>query len=158
MAAKHPSLHNLLVLCLAFISGFIIMSIELLGGRILAPYFGGGIYVWGSIITVFMLSLGGVPPTVGFIGKVLLFRAAVDAGLLGLAIAGMLASAAGVYYYLRVVVYMYMRPAPEGAIVPERRWTTELALVASAAATLLFGVLPGPVTALLQRSDMLFHR
>jgi hypothetical protein len=46
-----------LVLSLAFTSGFIIMSIELLGGRILAPYFGSSIYVWGSIITVFMLSL-----------------------------------------------------------------------------------------------------
>ncbi len=42
---------------LAFIAGFIIMSIELLGGRILAPYFGSSIYVWGSVITVFMLSL-----------------------------------------------------------------------------------------------------
>lgn len=42
---------------LAFISGFIIMSIELLGGRILAPYFGSSIFVWGSIITVFMISL-----------------------------------------------------------------------------------------------------
>jgi NADH-quinone oxidoreductase subunit N len=113
---------------------------------------------WALAMTLFMLSLGGVPPTVGFIGKVLLFRAAVDAGLLGLAIAGMLASAAGVYYYLRVVVYMYMRPAPEGALVPERRWTTELALVATAVATVLFGVLPGPVTSLLQRPDMLFHR
>ncbi len=48
---------NLLVLTLAFTSGFIIMSIELLGGRILAPYFGSSIYVWGSIITVFMVSL-----------------------------------------------------------------------------------------------------
>jgi len=48
---------NPLVLCLAFVSGFIIMAIELLGGRILAPYFGSSIYVWGSIITVFMLSL-----------------------------------------------------------------------------------------------------
>ena len=57
MSTQHPSLHNLLVLCLAFISGFIIMSIELLGGHILAPYFGSSIYVWGSIITVFMLSL-----------------------------------------------------------------------------------------------------
>ncbi|MBK7859160.1 MAG: NADH-quinone oxidoreductase subunit N [Archangiaceae bacterium] len=113
---------------------------------------------WALAMTVFMLSLGGVPPTVGFIGKVLLFRAAVDAGLLGLSIVGMLASAAGVYYYLRVVVYMYMRPAPEGALVPERRWTTELALVATAAGTVLFGVLPGPITALLQRTDMLFHR
>lgn len=49
--------HNLLVFCLAFTSGFIIMSVELLGGRILAPYFGSSIHVWGSIITVFMLSL-----------------------------------------------------------------------------------------------------
>ncbi|MEX2365630.1 MAG: fused MFS/spermidine synthase [Pseudohongiellaceae bacterium] len=51
------NLNNSLILGLAFTSGFIIMSIELLGGRILAPYFGSSIYVWGSIITVFMLSL-----------------------------------------------------------------------------------------------------
>jgi hypothetical protein len=57
MPTKQVSLHNTLVLCLAFVSGFIIMAIELLGGRILAPYFGSSIYVWGSIITVFMLSL-----------------------------------------------------------------------------------------------------
>lgn len=49
--------NNSLILCLAFTSGFIIMAIELLGGRILAPYFGSSIYVWGSIITIFMLSL-----------------------------------------------------------------------------------------------------
>lgn len=52
-----PLFHNLLVFSLAFTSGFIIMSVELLGGRILAPYFGSSIHVWGSIITVFMLSL-----------------------------------------------------------------------------------------------------
>ncbi len=50
-------LFTALVLVMAFTSGFIIMSIELLGGRIMAPYFGSSIYVWGSIITVFMLSL-----------------------------------------------------------------------------------------------------
>lgn len=50
-------LRNTTVLVLAFTSGFIIMSIELLGGRILAPYFGSSIYVWGSIITVFMVAL-----------------------------------------------------------------------------------------------------
>jgi hypothetical protein len=42
---------------LAFGGGFVIMALELLGGRILAPYFGNSIYVWGSIISVFMLSL-----------------------------------------------------------------------------------------------------
>jgi hypothetical protein len=57
MNSSKSDTHNLLVLSLAFVSGFIIMSIELLGGRILAPYFGSSIYVWGSIITVFMLSL-----------------------------------------------------------------------------------------------------
>jgi hypothetical protein len=46
-----------LVYLLAFSGGFVIMSLELLGGRILAPYFGADIYVWGSIITIFMLSL-----------------------------------------------------------------------------------------------------
>lgn len=48
---------SLLVHALAFGGGFVIMSLELLGGRVLAPYFGGGIYVWGSIISVFMASL-----------------------------------------------------------------------------------------------------
>ena len=48
---------NWSVLTLAFTSGFIIMSIEMLGGRILAPYFGSSIYVWGSITTVFMVAL-----------------------------------------------------------------------------------------------------
>ena len=46
-----------LIYVLAFVGGFSIMSLELLGGRVLAPYFGSSIYVWGSIITVFMLSL-----------------------------------------------------------------------------------------------------
>lgn len=46
-----------LILTLAFTAGFVIMSIELLGGRILSPYFGSSIYVWGSIITVFLVSL-----------------------------------------------------------------------------------------------------
>jgi hypothetical protein len=47
----------LLIYVLAFVSGFCIMGVELLGGRILAPYFGSSIHIWGSIITVFMLSL-----------------------------------------------------------------------------------------------------
>ena len=47
----------LIIYLLAFVGGFVIMSLELLGGRVLAPYFGSSIYVWGSIITVFMLSL-----------------------------------------------------------------------------------------------------
>lgn len=54
---EHTPYTRLVILCVAFINGFVIMSIELLGGRVLAPYFGSSVHVWGSIITVFMLSL-----------------------------------------------------------------------------------------------------
>jgi len=47
----------IIIFTLAFVGGFTIMSLQLLGGRVLGPYFGSSIYVWGSIITVFMLSL-----------------------------------------------------------------------------------------------------
>ena len=66
---------NNIVYSLAFFGGFIIMSLELLGGRILAPYFGSSIYVWGSIITIFMLSLSG-----GYLagGKLSLFNPSMN--------------------------------------------------------------------------------
>lgn len=48
---------KIVVVCVAFISGFCIMTVEMLGARIMAPYFGGSISVWGSLITVFMLAL-----------------------------------------------------------------------------------------------------
>ena len=94
-------------------------------------------------MTVFMLSLGGIPPMAGFMGKLLVFRAAVDAGLVGLVIVGVITSAVGAYYYLRVVVYMYMRPSPEAATLPERHLGTELALILSTAAVVVLGILPG---------------
>lgn len=56
-SVSHSAFTRLTVLVVAFINGFVIMSIELLGGRVLAPYFGSSVHVWGSIITVFMLSL-----------------------------------------------------------------------------------------------------
>jgi NADH-quinone oxidoreductase subunit N len=113
---------------------------------------------WAAAMALFMLSLGGIPPTVGFMGKLLSFRGAVDAGLLGLAVLGMLASAAGVYHYLRVVVYMYMRPVPEGSVEPAKYWTTDLALAASAALVVGLGVMPGTITEWLSRAGMVFGR
>ena len=111
---------------------------------------------WAAAMATFMLSLGGIPPTVGFMGKLLVFRTAVDAGLLSLAIVGVLASAVGAYYYLRVVVYMYMRPAAADATVPERQWATEIALVASALGVVLLGVLPGRLANWLSQAGMIF--
>lgn len=57
MSSSRHSWHNPFVYLLAFTCGFCIMTVELLGGRILAPYFGSSVHIWGSIITVFMLSL-----------------------------------------------------------------------------------------------------
>jgi NADH-quinone oxidoreductase subunit N len=68
-------------------------------------------------MTVFMLSLAGVPPTAGFVAKLSIFQAAVEAKAYGLAVIGVLTSVLGAYYYLRVVVAMYMRPA-EGVAEP----------------------------------------
>ncbi|MBX7115861.1 MAG: NADH-quinone oxidoreductase subunit N [Myxococcaceae bacterium] len=113
---------------------------------------------WAIAMAACMLSLGGIPPTVGFMGKLLVFRAAVDAGLLGLAIVGVLTSAAAAYYYLRVVVYMFMRNAAEGAAVPERHWQTDVALAVATAGVILLGILPGPVTAWLTQATMLALR
>jgi NADH-quinone oxidoreductase subunit N len=111
---------------------------------------------WAVAMAVFMLSLGGIPPMAGFMGKLFIFRAAVDAGLVGLVIVGVLTSAVGAYYYLRVVVYMYMRPAPEAGALPERNLATELALVLSTAAVVVLGVLPGITGTWLSRGGSVF--
>jgi len=93
-------------------------------------------------MTIFMFSLAGVPPTAGFIGKFYLFSGAVQEGYLWLAIIGVLNSAASVYYYLRVIVYMYMKDPTE-----EFEWTkltapVALALVLAVAGTLILGIVP----------------
>jgi len=88
---------------------------------------------------VFMLSLIGVPPTLGFLGKFVVFGAAISARLVGLAVIGVLTSLVSAYYYLRVVVYMYMRAGE-----PEARseaWLTA-AIAATAAATFFLGLVP----------------
>jgi NADH-quinone oxidoreductase subunit N len=93
-------------------------------------------------MTIFMFSLAGVPPTAGFIGKFYLFSGAIQEGYIWLAILGVLNSAASVYYYLRVIVYMYMKDPSE-----EFEWTSltapvALALVLAVAGTLILGIVP----------------
>lgn len=56
-AVNSVRLPKIMIICVAFVSGFCIMTIEMLGARIMAPYFGGSISVWGSLITIFMLAL-----------------------------------------------------------------------------------------------------
>ena len=92
----------------------------------------------------FLLSLAGVPPTAGFFGKLYVFSAALDAQLNVLAVIGLLNSVLGAYYYLRVMVYMYMREPEPGAPIatPMRSGFVVAALILAAVLVLVFGILP----------------
>jgi NADH-quinone oxidoreductase subunit N len=95
-------------------------------------------------LSLCLVSLAGLPPTMGFIGKFYLFAAAVGAGQVGLALVGAVGAAAGVYYYLRPMIYMYMREGhPE--IATDGR--VKLALTVSGVVLLLLGLAPGSVLA-----------
>src|SRR5438445_1450657 len=101
----------------------------------------------GAAMTLFMVSLAGLPPTAGFLGKLYLFRAALGAGRTGLVIVGVLTSVVSVYYYLAVIVRMYMTtPSPAAAETEARpAGHLSLALALTAALTLLLGIVPGRV-------------
>jgi NADH-quinone oxidoreductase subunit N len=90
---------------------------------------------------LFMLSLGGIPPTAGFMGKFWLFSAAIDAQYYGLAVIGVLNSAVSLYYYIRIVVFMYLKKDTMGSQPMMGRPLT-LALAVAVVATLILGVYP----------------
>ena len=105
-----------------------------------------------TLMTIFLLSLGGFPPTAGFIAKWYVFSAAVGAGYYGLAIIGVLSSVVSVFFYLRIVVMMYMserdaRPVP----VPITAMSMA-ALAISVIAVLYLGVLPTRIIDIAQAS------
>ena len=90
---------------------------------------------------LFMLSLGGIPPTAGFMGKFWLFSAAIDAHWYWLAVIGVLNSAISLYYYIRVVVFMYVKKETMGSEpVPNAPLT--VALVVAVVMTVVLGVYP----------------
>jgi NADH-quinone oxidoreductase subunit N len=100
-----------------------------------------------AALAVYMVSLTGIPVSAGFVGKFLLFRAAVTGGWAVLAVVGVLMSVVSAYYYLRVVVAMYMRPPEAPDDWPSVDGASRLALVAAVAVILWLGVLPGPALA-----------
>jgi len=93
-------------------------------------------------MTVFLFSLAGMPPTAGFIGKFYLFSGAVEKGYIWLAIIGVLNSAASVYYYLRVMVYMYMKDPTEQFDWIKVTAPIALALIIAVAGSLIPGIVP----------------
>ena len=96
--------------------------------------------------SLFLLSLAGIPPTAGFFGKWFIFKSAIDSGLYWLAALGLINSVIGAYYYLRVLVYLYMREPAAGApqAIPMRSGYVAAALVISAVLVLALGITPAP--------------
>jgi len=100
--------------------------------------------------------MAGVPPTAGFVAKYLLFYAAIQSGETVLVVIGVLCSAISVYYYLRVLVYMYMRD-PIGSEPSSRVSLWSAAAVASMMVmTLQVGILPAGIVELARRAVTLF--
>ena len=95
-----------------------------------------------ALLSVFLLSLAGVPGTAGFAGKFFIFRAALESRLLWLAIIGVLTTVVSFYYYLYVIVQMYMRDPAEDFADVRVPASLKFALLVSVVGTLYLGVLP----------------
>ncbi|MCH8566609.1 MAG: NADH-quinone oxidoreductase subunit N [Balneolales bacterium] len=105
--------------------------------------------IMGVLLSIFLFSLAGIPISAGFNAKYLVFSAGIEAGLVGLVIVGVLASAASAYYYLRVMVYLYFREGKENVTLMTPKKVYSFSLVFLAVLTLYFGVVPAGVTELI---------
>jgi NADH-quinone oxidoreductase subunit N len=106
-----------------------------------------------ALLSLFLLSRAGIPPAAGFIAKVSVFRAAVQAGHTPLVIVAVLASVVAAFFYLRVIVLMYMQD-PEEELQPDRSPVPTVAAAVPAVLTLLFGVFPGLVYGFLDTASV----
>ena len=105
-----------------------------------------------ATLTIFLLSLIGIPMTGGFFAKFYVFSASVKANLIWLTIIGVLNSGVGAYYYLRIIVVMYMRESRKEVPVTPVPLALRLALVCCILATLYLGLFPGRVLQFAQDS------
>jgi NADH-quinone oxidoreductase subunit N len=99
----------------------------------------------GLALTVCMFSLSGLPPTAGFIAKFFIFKSAIDSGHTTVALIGICTSIVSVYYYLRVVYFLYMKEAPEGTAVPVGGVFATGALAISMIGIFVIGIFPTPL-------------
>jgi NADH-quinone oxidoreductase subunit N len=101
----------------------------------------------GLAMSIFLLSLGGLPPLAGFVGKFYIFQAALNEGYVTLVVLAVLNSAISFYYYLRVIVFMYMKE-PKGELQISLTPITLLVIIIGVLGTLQLGLFPGPVISL----------
>jgi NADH-quinone oxidoreductase subunit N len=113
---------------------------------------GGRSPLLAMTLTIFLISLIGIPATAGFFAKFYVFSAALKANLVWLTIIAVVNSAIGAYYYLRVIVSMYMRDATQEVPVMRVPVGVTATLLCSAAAVIYLGILPGRVLEFATRS------
>jgi len=105
-----------------------------------------------GMMLLFLLALTGIPPTGGFVGKFYLFAAGIQAGWTWVAVVGVLTSAISLYYYFRIVVFMYLKDSDASTPVPLRAPALVGAVAFCALATLVMGIVPGPFIELAKSS------
>jgi NADH-quinone oxidoreductase subunit N len=110
-----------------------------------------------AILTIFLLSLIGIPITAGFLAKFYVFSTALQANLIGLAIIGVLNSAVAAYYYLRIIIFMYMREPHDEAPVPAITPGLGIALFLCLAVTIYLGVVPDRALSYAARAATFVH-
>jgi NADH-quinone oxidoreductase subunit N len=98
----------------------------------------------GGILALAMLALAGIPPTAGFVGKFLIFTAALRSGEVSLAIIGILSAAVSIYFYLQVAVNLYLHPAENRPDLAPASRSEVAALGLAAVGVIVLGVFPGP--------------
>lgn len=111
--------------------------------------------VLAMVLALFLFSLAGMPPTAGFVGKFYLFSAALKSGYVWLVVIGVLNSAASVYYYLRVMVYMYMKDPVEEFDWMKLSPAVLLSITISVVGVIVPGVVPSIILQLAQKAILL---
>ena len=105
-----------------------------------------------ALLTVFLLSLGGFPPTVGFVAKWYIFSAAIQENLVALAVLGVLTSVVSVFFYLRIVVMMYMADEKATGHRPAVSSLAMAGMVIAVVAVFYLGILPGQLLSIAANS------
>lgn len=102
-----------------------------------------------GVLALALFALAGIPPTAGFTGKFLIFKAAIRSGEIALAVIGILLAAVSIYYYLKVIVCLYFKHADEHGSAPRPNYPEYIVLTVAAAVILLLGLWPGALINLL---------
>jgi len=137
----------LLVYGLMFLGLFAILAIVEKSAKNLEIYTLSGMGFthpfWGGMLALFSLSAAGIPPTAGFLAKYFLFLDATRAGFIPWVVVAVISSLIGAYYYLRVLVYLYMKESKEALVIKSPSWSYAWAVVFCAVCLILLTLKPG---------------